>query len=118
MDASLGYLVQGLYFLIIFVGLHNNGFLTFNPTNTLDSKYYPLSTPVNGFSSIGNGEVAVCTEREGLMIYKGGEIIGAINNTNVTWLTDKCVYTIFVDDENKISRVTNYEKHGLLKDMA
>ena len=25
---------------------------------------------------------------------------------------------VFVDDENKISRVTNYEKHGLLKDMA
>lgn len=24
---------------------------------------------------------------------------------------------IFVDDDNKISRVTNYEKHGLLKDM-
>lgn len=24
---------------------------------------------------------------------------------------------IFVDDENHISRVTNYEKHGLLKDM-
>ena len=22
---------------------------------------------------------------------------------------------VFVDDENKISRVTNYEKHGLLK---
>ena len=25
---------------------------------------------------------------------------------------------VFVDNENKISRVTNYEKHGLLKDMA
>ena len=25
---------------------------------------------------------------------------------------------VFVDDENKISRVTNYENHGLLKDMA
>lgn len=25
---------------------------------------------------------------------------------------------VFVDDSNKISRVTNYEKHGLLKDMA
>ena len=25
---------------------------------------------------------------------------------------------VFVDDTNKISRVTNYEKHGLLKDMA
>ena len=24
---------------------------------------------------------------------------------------------VFVDDENKIVRVTNYEKHGLLKDM-
>lgn len=24
---------------------------------------------------------------------------------------------VFVDDANKISRVTNYEKHGLLKDM-
>lgn len=24
---------------------------------------------------------------------------------------------IFVDDDNKISRITNYEKHGLLKDM-
>lgn len=24
---------------------------------------------------------------------------------------------VFVDDDNKISRVTNYEKHGLLKDM-
>ena len=24
---------------------------------------------------------------------------------------------VFVDDENKISRVTNYEKHGLLKDQ-
>lgn len=24
---------------------------------------------------------------------------------------------IFVDDDNKISRVTNYEKHGLLEDM-
>lgn len=24
---------------------------------------------------------------------------------------------VFVDDNNKISRVTNYEKHGLLKDM-
>lgn len=24
---------------------------------------------------------------------------------------------IFVDDNNKIERVTNYEKHGLLKDM-
>lgn len=24
---------------------------------------------------------------------------------------------IFVDEENKISRITNYEKHGLLKDM-
>ena len=27
-------------------------------------------------------------------------------------------HVVFVDDENKISRVTNYEKHGLLKDMA
>ena len=26
-------------------------------------------------------------------------------------------FVIFVDDENKISRITNYEKHGLLKDM-
>ena len=25
---------------------------------------------------------------------------------------------VFVDEENKISRVTNYEKHGLLKDMS
>ena len=25
---------------------------------------------------------------------------------------------VFVDEENRISRVTNYEKHGLLKDMA
>ena len=25
---------------------------------------------------------------------------------------------VFVDNENKISRVTNHEKHGLLKDMA
>ena len=25
---------------------------------------------------------------------------------------------VFVDEENKISRVTNYEKQGLLKDMA
>lgn len=24
---------------------------------------------------------------------------------------------VFVDDENKIVRITNYEKHGLLKDM-
>ena len=24
---------------------------------------------------------------------------------------------VFVDDENKISRVTNYEKHGVLKDQ-
>ena len=24
---------------------------------------------------------------------------------------------VFVDDENHISRITNYEKHGLLKDM-
>lgn len=24
---------------------------------------------------------------------------------------------VFVDEKNKISRVTNYEKHGLLKDM-
>lgn len=24
---------------------------------------------------------------------------------------------VFVDDENKISRITNYEKHGLLQDM-
>ena len=24
---------------------------------------------------------------------------------------------VFVDDENKISHVTNYEKHGLLKDQ-
>jgi len=24
---------------------------------------------------------------------------------------------VFVDEDNKISRVTNYEKHGLLKDM-
>ena len=24
---------------------------------------------------------------------------------------------VFVDEENKISRVTNYERHGLLKDM-
>lgn len=24
---------------------------------------------------------------------------------------------VFVDEENRISRVTNYEKHGLLKDM-
>ena len=25
---------------------------------------------------------------------------------------------VFVDEENKISRVTNYEQHGLLKDLA
>lgn len=25
---------------------------------------------------------------------------------------------VFVDDENHISRITNYEKHGLLKDMT
>ena len=24
---------------------------------------------------------------------------------------------VFVDDDNKIARVTRYEKHGLLKDM-
>lgn len=24
---------------------------------------------------------------------------------------------VFVDEENRISRITNYEKHGLLKDM-
>lgn len=24
---------------------------------------------------------------------------------------------VFVDEENKVSRVTNYERHGLLKDM-
>ena len=24
---------------------------------------------------------------------------------------------VFVDDENRINRITNYEKHGLLKDM-
>ena len=29
----------------------------------------------------------------------------------------RCVSVVFVDDENKISRVTNYEKHGRLFDM-
>ena len=24
---------------------------------------------------------------------------------------------VFVDEENKVNRVTNYERHGLLKDM-
>ncbi len=24
---------------------------------------------------------------------------------------------VFVDDDNKVARITNYEKHGLLKDM-
>lgn len=95
--------ISSLYYsspISIFVALRNNGFLTFNPTNTLDSRYYPISTSVNGFASIGNGEVAVCTEREGLMIYKDGEIIGAINTTNAPWLTDNCVYTMVVDDDN------------------
>lgn len=34
------------------------------------------------------------------MIYKDGEIIGAINTTNASWLTDNCVYTMVVDDDN------------------
>ena len=34
-------------------------------------------------------------------------LIGAANKPNV----------VFVDDENKISRVTNYERHGRLFDM-
>ena len=25
---------------------------------------------------------------------------------------------VFVDDDNRVARVTTYEKHGLLKDMA
>ncbi len=32
-------------------------------------------------------------------------------------LTNHSPKVVFVDDDNKISRVTNYEKHGLLKDM-
>ncbi len=32
-------------------------------------------------------------------------------------LTNHSPKVVFVDDDNKISRITNYEKHGLLRDM-
>lgn len=44
-------------------------------------------------------------------------IIMAYGNYDIQEAKEHKPSVIFVDEENKISRTTNYEKHGLLKDM-
>lgn len=44
-------------------------------------------------------------------------IIMAYGNYDLEEAKSHKPVVVFVDEENKISRVTNYEKHGLLKDM-
>lgn len=44
-------------------------------------------------------------------------IIMAYGNYSIEEAKEHKPSVIFVDEENKISRITNYEKHGLLNDM-
>ena len=44
-------------------------------------------------------------------------IIMAYGNYDMQEAKEHKPSVIFVDEENKISQKTNYEKHGLLKDM-
>lgn len=44
-------------------------------------------------------------------------IIMAYGNYDVQEAKEHKPVVVFVDEENKIERVTNYEKHGLLNDM-
>ncbi len=58
-----------------------------------------------------NGAAARCVsvgDRVIIMAYAGYDAQEAVNHHPAV---------VFVDDENKITRKTNYEKHGLLKDM-
>ena len=60
-------------------------------------------------------------EAAGIMEYEKVQIVDVIMcyaNYDAEEAREHKPKVVFVDDENKISRVTNYEKHGLLKDMA
>ena len=57
-------------------------------------------------------------EAAGIMEYEKVQIVDVNNGSRFEEAKEHKPQVVFVDDENKISRVTNYEKHGLLKDMA
>ena len=58
------------------------------------------------------------------MVYMGSPAFSAGNRYPRTSVTPEEVRNdyhpnvVFVDENNKIARVTTYEKHGLLKDMT
>ena len=61
-------------------------------------------------------------EAAGIMEYEKVQIVDVNNgsrfeNYEAEEAKEHKPKVVFVDDENKISRVTNYEKHGLLKDQ-
>lgn len=70
----------------------------------------------------------ICAKRgSGMICLNGGAarcvntgdkvIIMAYGNYDLEEAGSHKPAVVFVDEENRISRVTNYEKHGLLKDM-
>ena len=58
-----------------------------------------------------NGAAARCVQKGDKVIIMG---YAQIDNTKALEHKPKVV---FVDDDNRITRITSYEKHGLLKDM-
>ena len=57
-----------------------------------------------------NGAAARC-------VSTGDKIIMAYGQYTPDEAKEHKPAVVFVDEENKVSRVTNYERHGLLKDM-
>ena len=83
----------------LLVGLHSNGFLDVDMTTPSDFRYTPLSTIVYGFCALPDGSLAVLTEREGVLLYRDGTIVGNIDNGNSPWLVDNCVYSMLVAND-------------------
>ena len=88
------------------------GILEYEKVQIVDVKTYTISGKRGSGMICLNGAAARCVstgDKIIIMAYAGYEPEEARTHKPAV---------VFVDEENKISRVTNYEKHGLLKDMA
>ena len=81
----------------LLVGLHGKGFLDVDLRTPHDCRFIPLSTSVYDFYPLHDGRSLVFTERQGMLVYRDGNILGSIDRSNSPWLPDNCIYSMATD---------------------
>lgn len=84
----------------LWVTLHNNGVIYKTPAGQWHNIPMGCTTYATAFAD--DGTTLIATERKGMLVARGGQVIGERNTGNTPWLKDNCVYSFLYTPEGHL----------------